>query len=567
MSVAQEAKQKILQLIKTAAGKSYTPQVDDLMRPPQEEMGDAAFPCFALAKALKRSPQEVAIELAAKMEVGGWVKEIKAQGPYINFFYAPSFARAVLHEIEEQKSAYGTSVVGAQKSVMVEYAQPNTHKAIHVGHIRNFLVGQALVQLLRAQGFHVIPASYINDLGSHVAKVVWGIKKWHQEEEIAKEDRVAFLARVYAEVSQKTESDDAAKQEIAQVFQDLESLKGSFVALWRKTRKWSLDYFKTVFKELGLPVDVWYFESDLVAETKNIIEGLIQKGIAIHSDGAWLVDLHEEHLGVNLLVRSDGTLLYNAKDLALAMRKEEEYHPLQSLYVVDARQSLAQQQLFATLKRMGFSKDLAHVSYEFVTTKEGAMASRKGNVVLYEELRDHLITSACEETRKRHADWDEKKVLRTARTIAFAAMRFSMLRQDLDKKIVFDEKEALAFEGCTGPYLLYTYARIQSLLKKAKGKGKTDEAAPLTHALERALWTRLALFPEVVFEASKQYQPSLIAHYLFDLCQAFSAFYNDVPILQAQGEGRAARLALSQAVGQVLENGFALLGIEPVSQM
>ena len=567
MSVAQEAKQHILQLIKTAVGKEFSPSMDDLMRPPQEDMGDVAFPCFDLARAHKQSPQEIAIELSAKMEVGGWIKQVKAQGPYVNFYYSPLFAQAVLQEISEKREKYGTSSVGAQKSMMVEYAQPNTHKAIHVGHLRNFLVGQALVQVLRAHDYHIIPVSYINDLGSHVAKVLWGIKKWHQKEEIAKEDRVAFLARVYAEVSQKTKEDEGAKQEIAKIFQELEALKGSSVALWKKTRKWSIDYFKTLFKELGLPIDAWYFESDLVSETKTIVEDLIKKGIAIHSEGAWLVDLQEEKLGVNLLVRSDSTLLYNAKDLALAFRKEEEYHPMRSLYVIDARQSLAMQQLFATLKRMGFEKDLAHVSYEFVTTKEGTMASRTGNVILYEELRDRLITMAKEETRKRHPDWEEKKLEKTARAIAFSAMRFSMLRQDLEKKIIFDFNEALAFEGCTGPYLLYTYARIQSLQRKAKKKKASLTAEHLTHSLEHALWMSLAQYPEVIFTAAQEYQVSLIAHYLFDLCQKFSAFYNELPILQAPDGTQQERLALVQATGQVLHNGLTLLGIETIPQM
>jgi len=567
MSVAQEAKQQILQIIKTAVGKEYTPNMDDLMRPPKEELGDMAFPCFDLSRALKQPPQEIAIELATKIEVGGWIKEVKAQGPYVNFFYSSLFAQAVLQEIQEKQEKYGTLGAGAQKSIMVEYAQPNTHKAIHVGHLRNFLVGQALVQVLRAYGYHIIPVSYINDLGSHVAKAVWGIAKWHKEEEIAKEDRVAFLARVYAEVSQKIEGDEAAKQEIAKVFQELESLKGPFVSLWKKTRKWSIDYFKAVFKELGLPIDAWYFESDLVVDTKAIVEDLIKKGIAIHSDGAWLVDLEKEKLGVNLLVRTDGTLLYNAKDLALAFRKEEEYHPTRSLYVIDARQSLAMQQLFATLKRMGFEKELAHVSYEFVTTKEGAMASRTGNVILYEELRDRLIAMAKEETKKRHPDWEEKKLGKTAHAIAFSAMRFSMLRQDLDKKIVFDFEEALAFEGYTGPYLLYTYARIRSLQRKAKKKEASLVASHLTHPLEHALWTSLAKYPEVIFEASQSYQISLIAHYLFDLCQKFSSFYNDLPILQAPDQVGAQRLALVEATRQVLENGLALLGIETIPQM
>jgi len=267
------------------------------------------------------------------------------------------------------------------------------------------------------------------------------------------------------------------------------------------------------------------------------------------------------------LVRSDGTLLYNAKDLALAERKEEDFQPDRSVYVVDARQALALQQLFATLKLMGSKKNLSHLSYEFVTLKGGAMASRKGNVVRYEEFRDKMIEMAREETWSRHQDWEDKQLDRVARTIAFAAMKFPMLRQDLDKMIVFDMKEALSFDGFSGPYILYTITRAKSILKKSKTKPKVA-GQPFTEPLERQLFVKLSEYPEVVLGIASTNHISALPQYLFDLAQLFSSYYESVPVLQADSKQVvAARLATVDAVRQVLENGMHLLGIETLDEM
>ena len=321
------------------------------------------------------------------------------------------------------------------------------------------------------------------------------------------------------------------------------------------------------FKACGLSIDIWYYESDFVDDTRRIIEDLIKRGIVVHSEGAWIVNLEEEGLGVNLLVKTDGTLLYNAKDLALAMRKEEDHHPRRSLYVIDVRQSLAMQQLFATLKRMGFKEELQHLAYEFVTTKDGAMASRKGNVVSFDEFRSRLIELSRAETAKRHIDWNEKKQSEVARKIAFAAMRFGMLKQDLGSQIVFDLQEALSFDGCTGPYLLYTGARLSSIIKKAKRLQPVLDGQHLKLPVEHALLMQLSQYPEVVFGVGASMHVSHLSKYLFDLCQTFASYYEAVPVLVEDRVVSASRLAMVIAVLQVLENGLSILGIEPITEM
>ncbi len=579
MYAIQRAKQQVLQEIKKAMGKEYSPTMEELTVPPDTKLGDVAFPCFILAKGLKRNPAEIAKELAQKIAPEGFLKSVTSAGSYVNFtFDAGALGAEVLEEIASQGEDYGTSSVGEGKKILVEFAQPNTHKEIHVGHLRNFFVGQSVVNVLKAHGYRVVPVSYINDLGAHVAACLWGISakggsafggKLHKGKlPGAKEDRIKFLGEAYATASGEAEKNPSVKAEISAIYRDLENQRGPFLSLWKKTRAWSLRYIRSIFKELKLTISGWYYESALIDPTKKIIDRLIKQGIVKQSQGAWIVDLESEGLGVNLLVKSDGTLLYNAKDLGLAMRKEEDHHAVRSIYVVDARQELAMKQLFATLKRIKFDRELTHLSYEFVTLKEGAMSSRKGNIIRFEAFRDAMLEMATKETKRRHEDWKPRKISSTAHAIADAAMRFTMLRQDLDKKIIFDMEEALSFDGFTGPYLLYTTARIQSILKKARRVKPVFRPETLSTASEHRLVTLLARYPETLFTVGTTLHLSALPQYLFELAKAFSEFYETVPVLQAPSpEDVATRLSLVGAVGKVLTNGLALLGINAVKEM
>lgn len=568
MNALIEAKQSIAVELKKALGQNLNITPSELEVPPDTSLGDLAFPCFVPAKGLGKNPAELAKELAKSIKPHNLIAEVSAAGPYVNFRLSTSaFGKLVIDQIQKDKNAYGISDAGKGVRVMVEYAQPNTHKQIHVGHLRNFFVGHSVVEILRRNGYEALPTSYINDLGAHVATCLYGLSEFFGSERPKKrEERIALLAKAYQKGTEAALENPEAKKAISAIYKDLEELKGPYYKDWKITRKWSLEYFEAIFKELGLPIDIWYFESDLIDETKTIIEELIEKGIAAHSEGAWIVDLQEENLGVNLLVKSDGTLLYNAKDLGLARQKEEDHHPKKSLYIIDARQSLAMQQLFTTLKRMGFSHDLQHLSYEFVTLKGGAMSSRKGNVITYTDFRDAMIKMAMRETQRRHPDWSDAQLDTAAKGIAFAAMHFGMLKQDLDKKIVFDLDEAVSFEGATGPYLLYSYARIESVLKKAPAKLGVFDASQLTHASEHALLLHLAQFPLMVFDTGVDLKVSRIAQYTFDLCKAFSEYYNEVPILSDETYV-GTRLGTVRAVQQVLENCFSLLGIKPLREM
>ncbi len=550
--------------------------------PPNPELGDLAFACFSLAKAMKSSPAEIATRLAEDVstliskEKKPVFSRVSASGPYLNFTVTDAHLLSLL--TAKSFSALPPKLPAkGRKKTLVEYANPNTHKDVHVGHLRNFTLGAAIVRLLLARGHKVIPASYINDLGSNVAKCLWGMKHIQADAVVEPGDEVRTLDKAYVEATARAEADPNVREEISTIQRSLEEYHrtgkggGEWIALWKKTRKWSLAALDQVFAEFDLPLQKRWYESDLIAEADALVQDLQKKGIAKESQGAVIVDLESEKLGVNLLRKTDGTLLYNAKDLALAEEKEQSVHPDESLYVVDARQSLALQQLFATLKRMGKKEHLVHLSYEFVTLPEGAMSSRKGNVIFYEDFRDGLVARAEKEVRERHADWSAAQVRTAAHAIAFGGLIFALLKQDREKKIVFNVDEAVSFDGFTGPYLQYTLARIASVEKKAGGSGLwSNLEIPKTVVLssvEHRLALELLAVSDAVRLAADTYRPSVLCQALFSLCQTFSEFYEKEPILSAPPDMRGARLALLAHVRSSLLAGFSLLGLPVVEEM
>ncbi len=563
-----KARLEVLKALKSAIGKTYAPTFEELELPPQASFGDVAFPCFALAKGLKRNPSEIATELAARIGSNGIIKSVEARGPYVNFKFDQSvYGQRVTEEILKAGEDYGRSEGGAGRRVMVEYANFNTHKEVHVGHVRNMVVGHLTINLLRATGHTVVAASYINDLGNNVAKCLWAMEKFYAGEEPFKGDEINFLGRVYTEATRAAEENEEARAEISEIQHALEERRGEWSKLWKHTRQWSIDAIYRVFKEMEIPIDVQYYESDVLEDTKKIVRDLTARGIAVKSQGAIIVDLEEEGLGANLLVKSDGAHLYNAKDLALAARKSADYDLDRSIIVVDVRQSLALRQLFVTLKRMGSATPYEHLSYGFVTLPEGAMSSRKGNIIKYEDLRDALFDAAAKETRARHEEWSERQVEDTARTIARAAMVFGMARQDPNKDIVFDIDEAVAFDGVSGPYLLYTVSRIHSLIERANIKPVFGpQAADTPEAVE--LVGLLARFPEVVRASAADLALADVPQYAFSLAQQFSTYYGACRIVDPDNDqATAARLALTQAVLITLENALQLMNIPLIERM
>lgn len=540
--------------------------------PPQAELGDLSLACFEVAKEQHKAPGQLAEELAdaikAWPEFSNYFSAVKAIGPYLNFFLSPgSLAAAVLKAIKQKKGGYGSSCQG-KKKVMVEYSNANTHKEYHVGHLRNISYGDATSRLLEATGCQVVPVSYINDFGIHIAKTLWYWQK-HPEYRDRPEPKGYLLGKCYASASQELEDDPGAKEAVSRIMKDIESLSGEHYRLWQETRQWSLDYFQQIYKELGVKFAHTFYESQEISHGWELTKQLVEKGIFTKSQGAIIADLEKYGLGVLPIIRSDGTALYPVADLALASEKFRRFTLDESIYVVDVRQGLYFKQLFKILDLMGYHQELVHLAYDFVTLPEGMMSSRTGKVVTYEELKEKISDKLIAETKSRHEDWTGNRIEMVAKSLAIATIKFELLKVSADKIITFNIEEALRFDGYTACYLQYGYARLKSILRKESCSWFKLAANPadLKDDKEKALVLKVAKYPETVRLAAATYNPSEIARYLFELVQLFNDYYHETNILKADAKLREARLSLIKAVAQVLKNGFGLLGLPILEEM
>ncbi len=556
-------------------------QPEDIVSPPDKKLGDLAYGCFKLAKTLGKSPAAIAQDLAGKLSLEqSDFASVSAAGPYVNVILKTGEAvHRVVRDIEVAGDSYGASELGGKKQLVLEYAQPNTHKEIHVGHLRNLSLGISLDRILRHADWNVVAATYHGDVGAHVAKCLWWmVKSRHSSlniDDIPESQRTGkYLGEMYAEGSRQLEAHPEWKDEVSEVQLKLEAHDPAWEKLWLETRGWSLEEMDEIFDDLGVRVDRQYLESEVVDRGQQMVDDLMKRGIAKESQGAIVVDLEDVKLGVFLVRKSDGTSLYATKDLALAEKKHAEYpHAVRSLILVDNRQSFYFKQLFETLKRMGIKVPHEFIGYEFVTLKSGAMSSREGNIVTYQEFRDEVIKYATDEVTKRHSDhdWSDGKIEHTAWCIAMAGMKFGMLKQDNDKIFTFDLEQALAFDGDTGPYCQYAATRLGSILRKAEWHDGVEDVAELSfnfdHESEKVLCLALSELPAIVALAAKELRPMVIAQWCLKTAQAINAFYRDVPVLESAGDLREGRLRLAHSARNALAIGLNLLGIPLPDEM
>ena len=580
MYALEKIKQNIAKEINKALGNDIV-QASDLIFPPNPEFGDLSLPCFGLFKAFgklpsvpnaPRSPVEAASWLVGKIKTNEMLSSVKTAGPYLNFVLNKNYlAENVIKEIEKKKEKYGENKTGKNKKVMVEYSNANTHKEYHIGHLRNICYGDAVNKILSANGHKSIPVSYINDFGIHVAKTLWAYEEFFKDKTLP-ENKGYFLGQVYVKAARELEKNETAKRLVAAMMKKIESRSGDEYELWKKTRKWSIAQFDKIYKELGVKFERIFYESEVIEKGMRLVEYLYEKRVLTKSDGAIIADLNKYDLGVLVFLRSDGTALYPVADLALAEEKLKKYKPSKSIYVVDIRQGRYFKQLFKVLELMGHKQEMKHLGYEFVKLPSGMMSSRTGNVVTYEELRERAMEKAARETKKRHKDWSEKKIKQAAGSIVNGAIKFEMIKVSANQVITFDIDKALRFEGYTAAYLQYTYARIQSIVKKSS-KLKVQSSKPqlktqnLKEAKEYEIIMKLAKYPDAVLKAGKNYDPAEIAKYLFELARDFNDYYHSVPVLKAEKDIMEARLVLINAVARVIKNGLDMLGIGVIKEM
>lgn len=514
------------------------------------------------------------------------IHRIEAVKGYLNlYFTASEYARRVVDEALKQATDFGRGPARGER-VMVEYAQPNTHHSFHMGHHRNTVLGESLARIVEFAGFDTIRASYPGDIGLGVITVVWAYDKFHRgQEPDGVHERGQWLLKLYVEATALLEprGDETAEEQARREAYDAErrdfyrrwDAGDEYVRqLWLKTRQWSLDELEDILRLLDVKMDVWFFESEADTPAKEIVEELVQRGIADDErpqGGAVIVKIDEklglkkEKYRTNVILRSDGTTLYLTKDLALAKQKFEKYHVDRSIYVVDSRQSLHLQQAFAILKLWGFPQagKCYHLGYGFVTLPEGAMSARRGKVELFKNVMDEAVRRVLALESARTPDMSEDERQAVARQIGLGAMAYSMLSVDIGRDIVFDIDSALSFEGHTGPYIQNAHVRANSILRKA---GAPPDQATFNYKLtshEVQLVEMISRFPEHVEKAAAEYRPLVMAAYAYDLANTFHSFYHAIPVLQSENEVvRSSRLRLVAAARQTLANALRLLDIQ-----
>jgi len=538
--------------------------------PPDSKLGDLSLPCFAIGKEFNQNPVMMAQKIAEGLSNDKLVANSSVAGPYVNITLAVSVIGDIIKEIHKQGKEYGGNNEGKKKRVMLEYANGNTHKEYHVGHLRNIAFGDAVNRIIAANGYTSIPVSYINDFGIHVAKTLWEYMR--TEREAPTGNKGYFLGQIYADAVKAIESNTEAKVEVGEVMKAIESRTGETYELWKKTRQWSLDQFVAINKELGVNFETTFYENEFIADGLKMVEKFKKEGILIESQGAIIADLGKYKLGVLVVIRSDGTALYPVADFALTTYKVKKYKLDTSLWVVDIRQGQYLHQMFKVLELAGLEAQLAHLPYEFVKLPSGMMSSRSGNIISYEDLKEEALRKTTEEIVQRHADWSEEKIKLVSRVLAFGALKFEMVKVSGEKVITFDMEKALRFDGYTAAYLQYTYARIKSLNNKASVQWSHVKAnySFLDHSKEKQLALKLGQFSAVVVIAGAVYQPSEIARYLHELGQLFNEYYHEVPVLNDKSLDPSlgkARLDLALATSVIIQKGLNLLGIDTIDEM
>ena len=531
-------------------------------RPPDFKLGDVATPLsFELAKKLKKNPIQIAKDIAENIVLPEGVERAETSGGYINFFFDRKyFSKQTVSIILREDSLYGKGEKKKEK-VMVEYSQPNTHKSFHIGHLRNVCLGDALANIMEFSGYETVRANYIGDVGAHVAKCLWGYMKFY-DGVIPDQNKGDFLGRIYSEADSKLKESEEYQEEYKIVLKNLYEGDKKTMDIWRTTREWSLEEFNRIYQELGVNFDIFLYESEVKDEGTKIARELLDKRIAKTKEGAVIVDLKDYGLDEFVILRSDGTALYSTKDLALAERKFQDFKIDLSLYVVGSEQKFYFKQLFKTLELMGFSqaKKCYHLSYELVMLEEGKMSSREGNVVLYSELKDVVKKEALNQVRERNISNAES----ISEIVTMGALKYSMMK-DNNKRIIFNWKKALDFEGDTAPYIQYAHARASSILNKI-GNLNPEFSMGNLNEKEYKLLFMLSEFPEVVQRASVEYRPDFVSNYVYDVAKCFNEFYHECHVLNAE-TNKEFRASLVKATKIVLNNALGLLGIKAPEEM
>lgn len=541
-------------------------------KPTNNDMGDFSFPCFKLAKELKKSPMIIAQEICEKMKLDAELfEDIEIVNGYINFFINKErIVKEVLKEISNKKEEYGKSTLGAGKNIIVEYSSPNIAKPFHIGHLRNTVIGSSLYNMYKYLGYNTIGINHLGDYGTQFGKMIEGYKRWGQEYNID-ENPIEELTKIYVRINDLCKKDEDVLKACRDNFKKLEDGDPYCTEIWNKFREVSLNEFNRIYELLGVKFDSLNGEAFYSDKMLEVEELLRNSGRLVKSEGAEIIDLEEEKMGVCMIKKSNGSTTYATRDLAAILYRARTYDFDKCLYVVAYEQNLHFKQIFEVAKLLGidekYIKGLQHVPYGMVHLKSGKMSTREGNVIKVEDLLKESISRVKQIIKEKNPDMENLE--ENARKIGIGAVVFNNVATTIIKDQIFDWDTILNFNGETGPYIQYTYVRTNSVLNNSKGVKTIDEidVSVLTDEESLEVIKKIYEFNNVIENSVDKDEPSLLARYLLELAKNYSTFYNNNKILVEDTKIKDARVFLTYSVGLVLKIGMKLLGIEMPDKM
>ena len=566
-------KEEIAKLIAAEVTDLELAEIQSMIEVPQDsKMGDYAFPCFKLAKVMRKAPPLIAKGIAEKIAENTMFEKVEQVNAYVNMFISKeALVKDVVDAVMSEGAEYGKTNIGNGGNVVVDFSSPNIAKPFHIGHIRSTVIGNSISKLYRALGYNVIGVNHLGDYGTQFGKMIVAYRHWGNREDVINEPIKTLLA-YYTKFHVEAETHPELEDEARETFARLEAGEPEEKELWQWFRDESLKEFNRVYDMLGITFESYAGESFYSDKMPAVIAEMREKNLLVPSEGAEIVELQQYGLTDAPVLKSDGSSIYITRDIAAAKYRMDTYNFVKDIYVVASQQNLHFQQLKKIVELMGYDwcKDIIHVPFGLVSLEEGTMSTRHGRVVFLEDV----LTRAVEQTKEiiREKGVNTENIDETAKIVGIGAVVFNELSNNRIKDYVFSWNKVLDFNGETGPYVQYTYARCASVLRNAgeeavKAAQAGIKAQYITSESAFALAKLIYRLPQVVIEAAEKYEPSIVTRHLVDIAQGFNRFYHDEHILVDNEEEKAAKLALVLAAKTAIRNGLALLGMEAPERM
>lgn len=560
-------KTKIVELLSLLIEYMDTEEIDSLLEiPPRADMGDFAFPCFKLAKAYHKGPPMIAQELKEKIGPCNFLSSVEVQGGYLNFFVDKAmYAKQIVDTYLLDKN-YGGSNEGNGKTICIDYSSPNVAKNFHVGHLRTTIIGNSLNKIYTKLGYHVERINHLGDWGTQFGKLIVAYKLWGSKEAVEK-DGIEELMKIYVKFHDEAEKDDSLNDEARAWFTKMEHGDEEALSIWKWFREISLKEFMRVYELLGIGFDSFAGESFYNDKMEPVIQELKEKGLINVSDGAQIVDLEAYEMPPCLITKKDGSSLYATRDIAAAMYRKKTYDFEKCIYVTGLEQKLHFAQWFKVIDLMGYewSKNLVHVPYGLVRLKAGKLSSRKGNVIFAEDILKEAIQKTRNIIEEKNPDIPNKEEV--AKQVGIGAVLFNDLYNQRIKDVIFDWEKLLNFDGETGPYVQYTYARAASVIRKIGNVPPVYDYSVLGDDVSMALLKEISRYSQVVSDAAEKMEPFIISRYAVSLAQTFNKFYHDCQINVEDNTIKYTRANIVIITKWILKDALSLLGIDCPEQM